>query len=229
MEAIITPTDAQQADRVDSHVRLCGCHTCSLASGPMLLSSTCVLCRQAGATVCPACAGGLDPAASLPRPLELDACVAVFDYRDARPLVTALKNGDRRDLIGWLAERMAARASPPAGAVVTWAPTGADRARVRGYDQAELLARALARRWGTPCRALLKRLPGPPQSGRSAGERRANPAFRVVGRVAPSVVVVDDVATTGATLTAAARALRTAGASRVEAVVGARAAARRAA
>jgi ComF family protein len=195
----------------------------------MLLVPTCVLCGRSGVVVCPGCEAELDRAPSLPRPLELDACVAVFDYRGARHLVTALKNGDRRDLVGWLAGHMAVRVAPPPGAMVTWAPTGHARRRARGYDQAELLARALARRWSVPCRVLLRRRAGPPQSGRSAGERQANPAFHVVGRVVPAVVVVDDVVTTGATLSAAARALRSAGATRVEAVVGARAAARRAA
>jgi predicted amidophosphoribosyltransferase len=146
----------------------------------------------------------------------------VFDSRTARHLLTALKNGDRRDLVAWLADQMAVRCTPPPGAVVTWAPTGPARRRARGFDQAELLARAVARRWGLPCRALLRRLAGPAQSGRSAAERVTNPRFRAVGRAA-EVVVIDDVATTGATLSASARALRAAGAHHVVALVGARA------
>lgn len=193
----------------------------------MLLDPTCVLCGERGAVVCPTCASGLQGARSRPPPLGLDDLVAVFDYAGARALVTGLKNRGRRDLVGWWAAAMADRAAPCAGAVVTWAPTGVSRRRSRGYDQAELLARAVARRWHLPCRALLRRSPGPPQSGLSAAQRRRNPAFRAVGTTPPCVVLVDDVVTTGATLTTAARALRAAGTQEVRAVVGARAVAGR--
>lgn len=218
MEAIITPTDAQVRDSVDRLSQVLR------TVGSVLLVPSCALCDRRGEVVCLRCAAGLDPAASLPCPLEVDRCVAVFDYRAARRLVTALKNGDRRDLVGWLADHLALSTTPAPGTVVTWAPTGSARRRARGYDQAELLARATARRWSLPCRSLLQRRAGPAQSGRGARERRSNPAFRAVGRAVPAVIVVDDVTTTGATLSAAARALRSAGTQQVVAVVGARAA-----
>lgn len=188
----------------------------------MLVRHLCALCDRAGAIVCERCAGQLTRAPSLPLPRHVDSCLAVFDYSSARPLVTSLKNGDRRDLVGWLAEQMVRGIELPAGAAVTWAPTGRARRRARGYDQAELLARAVARRLGRRCLPMLERLPGPAQKGRSAGERLGNPSFAVVRRCPVEVLLVDDVVTTGATLAAAARALRSGGATVVHAAVVAR-------
>src|SRR3546814_5304348 len=74
-------------------------------------------------------------------PLHFDSCRALFAYDEvARPLVTGLKNRQRRDIVVWLADGLAAL--PWTADTVTWAPTSAARRRSRGFDQAELLARA---------------------------------------------------------------------------------------
>jgi predicted amidophosphoribosyltransferase len=105
--------------------------------------------------------------------------------------------------------------------LVTWAPTSAERRRERGFDQAELLARAVGRRLRLPVKGLLERRPGAPQTGRNATDRHLGPRFTTKPSP-PAVLLVDDVVTTGATLAAAASALRLGGANRVLAVTAGR-------
>jgi predicted amidophosphoribosyltransferase len=106
--------------------------------------------------------------------------------------------------------------------VVTWAPTVRRRVRRRGFDQARLLARAVARELGVSARRLLVRADGPSQTGRSRLARLAGPRFRPVGRPRGRVLLVDDVITTGATLSAAAEVLLASGSGAVVGLVAAR-------
>lgn len=144
----------------------------------------------------------------------LDACRALLVYEGpARNLVARLKYRNDRRTLTWLADGMAGLLTPPPGTVVTWVPTTPGRRRQRGFDQAALLARAVARRWHVPCRDLLVRLPGTPQTGRTLRERHHGVplALRRNQPFSRPIVLVDDVITTGTTIRSAAAALRSTG------------------
>jgi len=105
--------------------------------------------------------------------------------------------------------------------LITAVPLHAERLRERGYNQAALLAQSLADQMNKPCipDALTKTRHTEPQAQLGAHERWLNVAgaysadpVRVAGK---SVIIVDDVVTTGATLRQCATALLAAGAARV--------------
>ena len=189
----------------------------------MLFATSCPVCGLPGAAPCDACAAKLRPAPDLPTPDGLDDLVAPLSYTGTgRELVARLKYRNARAVLPVVANAIAALVDPATVDVVTWAPTSAARRRERGFDQARLLARAVARRLHRPCRALLVRQPGPPQTGRPKRDRLTGPQFTATGRIPRRVLVVDDVVTTGATVLAAAHALKMSGAVMVKAAAAAR-------
>jgi len=139
----------------------------------------------------------------------------------ARELITGLKYEGRRRLASTAAllACLHARSLPGPGDLLVPVPLSPRRARERGYNQAHLLARALAEHTGARCRQVLARDERGPQVGLSRGERRRNlaGAFTAQHDLAGSggIWLVDDVITTGATLTEAAAALGRAGAGAV--------------
>lgn len=196
---------------------------------PLLLPSVCAACGAQGRSPCAACEAAVRPPPPLPPPPGVDRVIAVLAYEDAgRELIARLKYRNARSSLPWLVERLAALVDPVTVDAVTWLPTTGRRRRRRGFDQSRLLARALARRLHLPCRRLLRRGPGPPQTGRPLAERRRRPPLTAsVSRVPSRVLVVDDVCTSGASLAAAAAALRSRGATVVVAATVARAVPRR--
>jgi predicted amidophosphoribosyltransferase len=106
--------------------------------------------------------------------------------------------------------------------LLTWVPTAWQRCAKRGYDQTELIARAVAGELGMKPVKLLKKVRNtPPQSGITGhAERRANVvnAYRLTGKQpvrGKKILLIDDIITTGATAGECARVLLTAGAEEI--------------
>lgn len=130
--------------------------------------------------------------------------------------------------LGGLLATYWARHPAPVDAVVP-VPLHAARLRERGYNQAALLAREMARRLGLAVdeRTLVRERPTAPQVGLTASQRKDNvhDAFRCLNDalVGKQVLLIDDVCTTGATLEACTLALQRKGACSVQALTLARA------
>lgn len=115
----------------------------------------------------------------------------------------------------------------PAETIVVSIPTASNRIRARGYDQAELIARAFARNTNLTYRNIIVRTSRVDQIGKNRASRikQMKDSIRIkegVNLEGVSVLLIDDVLTTGASIEAAARLLRTHGAQHVDAAVVAR-------
>src|SRR4051794_13968291 len=140
----------------------------------MIFISTCAGCNEPGDVLCRRCRFALVSTG----PVLTDEGVRAAMPFDgvARHAVLGLKFRNRRGVARQLASLMVRRLLPEHTArrsvdVVTWAPTSSARIAERGFDQAELLARAVAKELGVPCRRLLYRSHGSPQTGRSRAAR----------------------------------------------------------
>jgi ComF family protein len=216
----------------------------------VLFPRRCAGCRGTGWPFCAVCRSGIGVlsgpgCARCGRPLEWDVpscgdCPprpvdwvrSAFAYDEpVRRALLSLKFGGNRSIadafVPWMAHGLAERMPRGDAATITWVPLGRRRRRARGYDQAELLAKGLARASERPCRRLLDRVrETDPQAQRGRDERRRalEGAFRAVVVPPPRrVVLVDDVFTTGATAAECARVLHVAGVDEVGVVSAGRA------
>ena len=210
------------------------------------MPSRCACCGSPGPPLCEPCGAALEPVLAplctrcgAPTVWPVERCIecagrrlafasaraAVHYAGPAKAVVRAWKERGVRPLAALAADLVVAHVPRPAADVITYIPPDGDRSRRRGHQPAAGLARELALRWDLPAARLLTRVR---RVGRQTGlpleERRRNikGAFGAVGRVHGTVVLVDDVYTTGATVTAASSALSAAGARAVHVITFAR-------
>lgn len=202
-----------------------GCHARLAAIDPLASCATCAL--------------PLAPAASPQRcgrcladPPGFDRLTALWRYESPlKEVVQAFKFG-RLDFLGAhfarafgqaLADRQRQEKDWRPPDLFVPLPLPWPRRLARGFNQTELLAGPLARAFGRPSpRALSRPLFARHQTGRKRAERALGAPFRVAnpGAVAGrSIVLIDDVVTTGATVRGASAALRRAGARHIEVMV----------
>lgn len=203
----------------------------------------CAACRTALAAdqlpTCPRCASTVGPFANLE-----DGCTRcrgeVFHFEKVirlgpyegllRELVLRMKHASGEglaEMLGqWWARQAGDRLRQVQADVVVPVPLHWRRRWSRGYNQSEILADSLAHALGLPCRPrwLRRTRFTPSQSEQPASTRRENVRNAFAARPHPpmrgrTILLVDDVLTTGSTASEAARALRSAGAGRVAVAV----------
>ena len=153
---------------------------------------------------------------------HFDRAVCALRFEgDARELVNGFKYRSqlylRDDIVDFLEGAVLSRFRLDGVSCVVPVPGTRLHRWLRGYNQCDCLAAELAKRLGKPCRRLLQRIGSPRrQRGLPEAERRANAVGTFASKpCAGTPLVVDDVMTTGATLSDAARALKAAGAESV--------------
>jgi len=161
----------------------------------------------------------------------ISAFIAVSNYSGvAKDLVAHMKYHPSSESACQMGELMAMKLPylEPDQTIITHTPTTTSRIRERGFDQANVIAKSISRASGMRQAPLLRRLTKSHQVGygKKARQDHMIAGFAVKNNhlfVGKTVVLVDDVLTTGATLESASKVLRKAGAKRVIGVVFARA------
>lgn len=189
-------------------------------AGNLLLGAACPGCDAPGWSVCASCRarlpGGLRPVRRADA-LGLPDALACGAYAEPLSRLVVAHKDDGAWYLSGLLGRLLANAvdglGPPSGCVLVPVPSDRAAVRERGYDHSRALAEAAGRELGLPARRLLTRSrAASDQVGRSRLARLGAQAGTMVAEQgARTVIVVDDIVTTGSTAAEATRALRAAG------------------
>lgn len=192
----------------------------------LLFPPRCVFCRKIlkDGLLCPDCRDKLPRCGRVITRGEFfsKCCAPLFYTGSVRDALLRYKFNGRRGYAALFAQLMAESVGEELAGeydIVTWVPVSARRLHERGYDQAELLARSLAAILGAPVERLLKKSrhtnANSSLSGRAARAANILGAYEAIDRETvrgKRVLLIDDIFTTGATMSECARILLMAGA-----------------
>ena len=197
----------------------------------LLFPPKCILCRKLlskeETDLCGSCRSEvLEYPVRKTKPQFLDSFAAVWYYEESvRGSLLRFKFRGARSYASAYGRFVAMKllqTQPEGFDVLTWIPVSPLRKLRRGYDQVELIARAVGRELDmTPVSTLKKIRHNRPQSGITGAEKRKANVLGAYRAVSPEkvagkrVLLLDDILTTGATMSEAARVLKTAGAKEV--------------
>lgn len=206
----------------------------------LIAPHVCVVCQKEGDLLCRGCVQLIKPAVNQcyrcakklnkrhvckrcqkHSPLY-DLQVATGYAADVKELVHRFKYKRSKAAGRLIAKLMTPMLAGTTCALVTHVPTASRRVRIRGYDQSAIIARELAKQLNLSYRPLLLRDSQLRQVGqtRAVRKKQMQGAFRARQTIeATSIILVDDVLTTGSTTEAAAEALKRAGAEKITAAV----------
>ena len=198
----------------------------------IIAPDTCLVCQQEGCCICKDCEKAKlvtkKPACPICNSLNNDwrtcnNCYRKTDLRGAyvayryeseiKDLIWAMKFENKRSIANYFAEKLGLLEG-----VVCYVPSDGRTRRTRGYDQAELIAKRYAKINNLPLERALLRLKHTRQVGKGRAERIKNISGNFLATKdmnGKNVILIDDVITTGATVSECAKVLKQAGAKNV--------------
>lgn len=189
----------------------------------LLFPSHCIICGKEDEIVCLKCLEGLTPNLSDPIPF----CISYFHYKDThvKKIIHSIKYHHRRDLISpFIRHTITKIENIPESAIFVPIPMSFKRKALRGLNHSELIAKELSKQLSKPYEALLVKTKETNtqtlSKNKTARKNNIKNSFSVKHSPDPTktYIIIDDVLTTGSTITEAYKTLSKAGARHIQAI-----------